>query len=564
MKKHTFFAALLAVCLLLTLITGCNNGDSTATTTAATTAAATTATVTTAATTTPATSGRTTADDLGGLMLPIVDKPLTLTYWVDAGSSLLSITSYNDMKLFQVKAEETGISIDFKHPPAGQGTEQLNLMLASQDYTDLIWASWSGMSGGPAKQIDDGAIITLNDYLDDYAPNYSKLLADEPSLAKQVMTDDGMQYCFPWVNLYDETRVYMGFVVRQDWLDKLGLEQPVTLADWESMLIAFRDNDPNGNGESDEIPYATNGKLTGLYRFLYSWDICPEWYIDTAGTTVAYGAVQPEFLEWLQLIRRWYDEGLVDPDYASTDSTLFDAMVTNDQCGSLFGYVGGGIGKYMTLMETAEPDFMLCGTEYPVLIAGDKPSRGHRIYEFNGSAVAISTACEHIPEAVQYIDYDYSERGHLLNCFGIEGESYTMVDGEPIYTDLIVKNPDGKAFSDIMYVYNRFAGVFSGVHSASAQMQYMALDTQREAITKWSNTTNSIFMPPLTPSTEDASTLATIMNEISTYQSETVNKFIMGQLELSEYDAFVAQLGKMKLEDAVKIQQKALDAYNTR
>ncbi len=403
------------------------------------------------ATLTVTTAAATSADDLGGLVLPITEEPITLTYWVDAGSSLLSITSYDEMALFKVKAEETGITIKFQHPPAGQGNDQLNLMLASMDLPDLIYTSWTSLPGGPAKQLEDETIIAINDYLE-YAPNYSKLLEDVPELAKQVTTDEGDQYCFPWVNLYDETRVYMGFVVRQDWLDALQMEQPVTIQDWENMLIAFRDQDPNGNGEKDEIPYATNGKLTGLYRFLYSWDMCPDWYVDADGVTVKYGAVEPGFREWLELMCKWYQEGLVDPDYASTDSALFDALVTNSQCGSLFGYVGSGIGKYMTLMADVNDQFLLEATEYPVLKEGDKPCRGHRINYFQGGGVAITSACEHVPEAVAYIDYDYSERGNLLNCFGVEGESYTFVDGEPVYTDLIVHNPDSKVFADIMYL----------------------------------------------------------------------------------------------------------------
>ena len=74
----------------------------------------------------------------------------------------------------------------------------------------------------------------------------------------------------------------------------------------------------------------------------------------------------------------------------------------------------------------------------------------------------------------------------------------------------------------------------------------------------------ALCLPPLTPSVEEAAQIADTVNRVNTYRDETIGKMIMGQIPLSEFDSFIAEVKKMGLEDAVKIYNDALARYNAR
>ena len=83
---------------------------------------------------------------------------------------------------------------------------------------------------------------------------------------------------------------------------------------------------------------------------------------------------------------------------------------------------GNGIGKYMGLVK--DPSFKLVGAPYPVMKAGDKPLLGQRDFYYPGAgSAAISTQNQHVAESVKELDYAYSDAGHTLVNFGIEGVS---------------------------------------------------------------------------------------------------------------------------------------------
>ena len=218
--------------------------------------------------------------------------PVTLTYFWDMDpKATMSMKSYEEIACFKEAEKKTGVNIEWKHPPAGQGTEQFNLMLASQDLPDLIYWSWRSISGGPAKAIEDGSIIKLNDLIDQYAPNFKAVLQENPEWKKQAILDDGTLYMFPFIRGHKDLRLPDGFQMRKDWLDKLGLEVPKTIDDWYTVLTAFKENDVNGNGDpDDEVPFVSKG-LGSVLNFSWAWGIRKSFYMD--GDKVKFGAIQP-------------------------------------------------------------------------------------------------------------------------------------------------------------------------------------------------------------------------------------------------------------------------------
>ncbi len=266
----------------------------------------------------------------------------------------------------------------------------------------------------------------------------------------------------------------------------------------------------------------------------------------------------------IELAKQLIKEGLIDKDYAATDPKLQDSKVTNSQLGSVPLLVGGGVGRYMDLMRDKDPKFKLAGAPYPVLKTGDKPELGQKEAPFSGIGAAITTSAKNPEEIVKWLDYKYGQEGHMLFNFGIEGESYALTDGYPKYTDKILKNPDKLPIAQAMGQYILAMGNGPFVQDRRYMEQYAGLPEQQKAIETWMNAKNEKWLPVLTQTAEESARFNSIMNDVNTYFNETINKLIMGIEPLDNFDKFVGTLKSMKIEDAIKLRQAALDRYNKR
>lgn len=505
--------------------------------------------------------------------LPIVSQPLTLSYWAPMSTNVAaSMKSFREIACYVELEKRTGIQLDFQHPPLQQEQDQFNLLVASGKYPDVVEFDWlHSYAGGPSKAIKDGVIVRLNDLIDKYAPNYTRVLADRPDWRKQVVTDEGDIYAFPFLRSDPALLTFVGPVIRADWLDKLGLKVPTTLDDWHTMLQAFKDQNPNGQGTTipfspwfASIPggwnawYAAGAFLA--HAFIGAWGITMGFY--QVNGTVMYGALQPEFQDFAQMMRTWFSEGLIDPDFPSTDQASFDAKVTSGRLGSMVALDGNGIGKYMGLVK--DPTFKLVGAPYPVIKAGEKPLLGQRDFNYPGSgSAAISTQNKHLAETVKELDYGYSGDGHVLFNFGTQGVSYTLEGGKPTYTDTLMKHPQlppAQAMS--RYIRGNFNGPF--VQDAGYIMQYYQLQAQKDALQTWLAPSDERQMPPVTPTQDESRRFASIMNDVNSKYQEVFTKVINGSQPMETMTGLPAQLRQIGIDDALKIQQAALDRYNKR
>src|SRR5699024_8003177 len=159
-----------------------------------------------------------------------------------------------------------------------------------------------------------------------------------------------------------------------------------------------------------------------------------------------------------------------------------------------------GIGKYMGLMKDKDPNFKIVGVHYPVLKAGDKPQLGQRDNIYPGShSAAITTANKHVEETVKLLDYAYSEEGSLLFSLGVEGLTYTMVDGIPVCTDVLRNTPETLPLVQSMSSHFRsnFAGPF--VQDKRYIVQYFQLQELEDAYKLLQEQTNETQTPLVTP-----------------------------------------------------------------
>ncbi len=488
----------------------------------------------------------------------ITDKDITFTYWTGlSGHVSPTATNLGETPLYQEVQNRLGIKIEFLHPPQGQEAEQFNLMIASNELPDIIESSWLSYPGGPEKAIADGVILELTDVIIQHAPNLSKYFAQYPEHEKQVKTDTGRHYVFPFIRRDDVLLTWNGPQFRQDWLEELGLEVPTTISEWEDVLLAFKDK------KGADAPFSYSGWLLGSSNsFLGAYGVGRSFYQENG--TVKFGPIEPGFEEFLTLFRKWYAEGLLDPDFASQDGAAFDAKVTGGRTGAMLNTVGGGMGKFLSLMKD-DPSFMLVGAPFPTLNKGETPKFGHKDFNYTpGAAAAITTQCKEVEIAAKFLDYAYGEEGHILFNFGIEGESFDWIDGYPKFNEYVTNNPDGLPLAHSMarYVRSNYAGPM--IQDGRYFEQYMPFPAQIPAVEIWSIHDDSRRIPPITPTPDESQQLASVMTEVNTYVDEFFIRFIMGQEALDRFDQYVDQLKKMGIEDAIKIQQAALDRYNAR
>jgi putative aldouronate transport system substrate-binding protein len=485
----------------------------------------------------------------------------SFSYWsiLDANASS-SVTQLGEVEFYKELEKKTGVKIDFSHPPVGSEDEQFNLLIASRDLPDMMEYGWLVYPGGPEKAIKDNVIIELNDLIDQHAPNIKNYLDENPEIAKQVKTDSGVLYVVPSIGI-GTVNTFSGPLVRKDWLDDLGLETPETIDEWTTMLRSFKEK----KGATAPFTMLLNRKEYDI--IVGAFGVNREFYLDNG--QVKFGPMEPAFKDYLSLMHNWYKEGLLDPDIGANDKKTLDAKMASGKSGSVYGFAGSSIGVYMNANKDKDPKYDLTAAQYPVLQKGDEPKFVNMAdrYRMTGS-VAITTKNPDPVSSIKWLDYYFTEEGNILKNFGVEGLTYTNENGYPKYTDLIMKNPDKLSIAQAMGKYLRSNYPSPGfVNDDRYLEQYYQLPQQQESIKVWGTYEKNavgVKMPLVSATPDESQRLAKIMAEVNTYADEMYIRFIQGQESLDNFDKYVAQMKKMKIEEAIQLQQASVERFNKR
>lgn len=490
-----------------------------------------------------------------------IQTDVELTRWTDStlfAQQLAVKPTMEEFPFVQELGKRTGVKEKYVLPAINQANEQLNMMFASGEFTDIIeWNFLQNYPGGPEKAIRDGNILKLNDLFAKYAPNLTAYLKNHPEIDKQIKTDDGTYYGFPFIRGDDYLKTYGGMILRQDWLDELGLQVPTTIDEWHTVLTAFKEK----KGATAPLTFVSTPRLfddlqTGA--FYGAFGVKRDFYMEDG--KVKFGPLEPGFKDFLVTMRQWYTEGLLDKDIATVDGKIRDANMTSGKSGAAYGLAGGGIGKWLTALKAQDPKADLVGAPYPVLHKGDTPKFGQKDFSAPaGGNFAISPQSKHPELAVQLLDYGYSKEGALFFNFGQEGVSYTMENGSPKYTDLIKDN-----YAQNLTLYTRATGGPT-IQDNRYYEQYAALPQQQAAVRTWMKTdVDQYQLPPISPTAEESAEFSQIINEVNTLVDETTIKIVLGTEPIEAYDEFIQKLKVLNIDRAIEIQQAALDRYNQR
>ncbi|SHI02531.1 extracellular solute-binding protein [Clostridium grantii] len=477
-----------------------------------------------------------------------------ITYWTQ-GFVHPDYPTQKETPLMQEMMKRTGVDVDFIHQTS---PEAFSLMVASGDLPDVFkFDLIKGFPGGPSAAIQQGVAIELNEYLEKYAPNLMKFYAENPDIEKLVKTDDGSFYNFPFVRGSDYLTTFVGPMLRKDWLDKLGLAVPETIDEWYTVLQGFKTMGAKSPLTSEILIVKDANPFVGAYNTSFGMHL--------QDGKIVYGPIQDGYKDFLKTFAKWYAEGLIDPDIATVDKNQVDAKMTTGESGAAVGHTGSRMGAWLSAMKD-DASYDIVAAKYPVLKKGDKPQFGQSQAPYFGMGVGISSKCKDIEAAVKFLDYGYSEEGHMLYNFGIEGESYEMVDGYPTYTDLIMKNPDGVPIAQMLlaYVQSSYNGPL--IQDQRYMEQYSEYQQQKDAIEIWKDTDIAKHMlPPVTLNQDESSEVASIKSEIEAYVDEFFYKSMFGDVNIdAEWDKYVDTVNKMGVTDMIKTYEEALVRYNNR
>lgn len=501
-----------------------------------------------------------TSSAAGPFSYPIPGKPV-LSYFGQLHVKIASnYKSYADLDIVKYWFEQTGVTLDFNTPPAGMETEQLNIMLASGDLTDLICYNLAGMPGGLKKLYDDNIIINLSkNKVAEYMPNMMKFFNDNPAIYRQVKDDDGDLYVIPFLKGGGYLLATTGTMIRDDILRDLNLAIPETLDEWETVMTAMKTAYPKSS------PYV--GDFTMLRSsFMPAYGISNAMWFEDTNHKIHYTPLEPAYKDFLMRMAKWYSMGLIDPNLATIDGKTVDNSMSSGNAFSTFRAGSSGLGAYLNANKD-NPKFSIVGVRQPDLKKGEIV-KYITDFEYGGNPqVGISTKCKNIEAAMRMYDWAWSPEAYLRLNWGIEGESFTYVNGKPQYTDLILNNPNGLNIDTILarYALTAIKGPAMMVQDPDYIVQYYNLPGQKQAMDQWIiKDMDHRSFPPVSYLSQEASDYTRIMADLDTYVQQMSYKFILGTESFDRWDSFTSTIKNMSADQAIKIQQTAVDRYNKR
>lgn len=506
-----------------------------------------------------------------GVAMP--EEPVTITYMVTINPQNMNLyESLDELLVWQTLAERTNVTVDATLVNAQEGQTKFSLMVASGDYTDWMDSVSSNYTTGLAGAMDDDVILDLTDIIQELMPNYAAILFSNDVYIKGATLDDGRMGQVYSLTPVDEDECTSGPVIRQDWLDALNLDTPVTYDDLHDVLVAFQEN----YGASMWIPYT--GSPMGNYLGA-GYGISTTYMTHLRGREpfyqvdgeIRFGPIEDEYYDYLQMMAQWYQEGLIWSDFTSY-TEKFDGPPADKVLDGSFGVWFGNTTDWQTWTEqAADPNFRCVAFADPVMNEGDVNHLRNYNEPITNGGIAISTQCmdETLDAAIYLLDYFFSDEGSFLTTFGVEGVTYELdAEGHPQYTELITNNPDGLQESQALVIYGGSTISTAYQHSEADYLLNTDTDDQNEASDIWKATSDAAYdIPDLCDiSTEDNDRYSNIMADLGTYISEWSLKMITGQTTLTE-DAFMEYrdtVAQMSIDEAIAIKQDALDRYNAR
>ena len=499
-----------------------------------------------------------------GNVLPIVTEPVTLT--IAKERHMLDTTkSYNEKASFKNITEETGLTLEFVELAAGTAAEKVPLMLAGGDMPDVFWAL---LSDAQILQ-NTTQLVPLEGMLEDFAPNslktYEELGTDWRTIA--IAPDDHMYGMLSrYESLYENTGDGIQ-IINKKWLEAVNKEVPTTLDEYYEVLKAFKEQDPNGNGQADEIPYcfAEDMWCASITNDIGMWGIGNGYGDTNSNFHIRDGKVSgtvntPEYREYLEFFHKLYAEGLIDAEGFSQNTEVFSNKIKNNQVGTYYSWTA-----LEYLSSEQEKDWVVL----PTIAAkeGVQPVANGEIDRstINKNGWVITTQCDHPEAALRLWDYlardaeskmtvAMGEKGTLWDEYP-EGGYYFVVpeNTTPEYTFEHMKYTLGTVNNHPLVTKAETPKNDGEISPAAALRDQMVATVDKDYVPKSGQLPQSYVSP------EAIDERSFIETDLKSYIKQFRSQAIMEGFSDADWDAYVKRLDDLQYPDWLQWYQDFID-----
>lgn len=516
---------------------------------------------------------------------PIVKDRIELTVMVPSSTSIQDITTNDFTQWYE---DKTNIKINWIVVPAESLTDKVNISLSSGDMPD-IYLDCNITQTQQSVYGSQGAFLPLNDYIEKYGAVYKDIASQINGLNEVMTMSDGKIYALPYVEKCVHCENSSKMWVNKRWLDNLNMEIPTTVEEFENMLIAFKEQDPNGNGIADEIPMLSfeggwhSDALSGWLSnpFVYTSPDDNYVYLNEGKIELAY--MQDGWKDAMKWLNSLYKAGLY------YDQSL---IMNNDQARQVATAEDGTalVGCFPNGVPSAVPgDAAEQWQDYIAISPIEGEAGRYATYapynQINPTKFVITSACKYPEAAFRWGVEQYNKDIWFMKAFGQEGTGWVRITpGEgDIPADAVDLNTgapsevatfaDGIGWGEEQnycwrgiglrcdtpdapsYRYNQYQ-----IGDYESNMEYrLAFDT-RDNMNPYNPDIN-MCLPLLVYDEVQATEMANSQSVILSYVKETAARFITGDLDAeADWDAYLKELEVKGVKNLKDIYQAAYDA----
>lgn len=494
-----------------------------------------------------------------------------------AGISALSPDN-SEKPLVQQMNEAMGVTIEWNCVSGDTLTEKKNLILnAGSDLPDALMAA-SLTDSELLTYGGNGLLIPLEDYINEETmPNLMKIVEKRPEMLATCTMPDGHIYGLPGISemgfeYTDGNTYYIGAIpqftaINTDWLEAVGMEMPTTVDELHDVLVAFRDQDVNGNGDpTDEIPLSfifpeKNGSwCAGLGTLLAPFG-CTDYQADHRAIEdgkVYYQAASEEYKNAIAYYHDWFEEGLIDIEIFSQDSSQYIAK-GNGEDPRLGVFVWWEIPEVVG-EERAE------SYEYLPILEGPDGTYGVNLNEMgttSHNSFSVTNACENPELLLKWVDQMYDPINSMQAIYGPIGVYW---DEEPdengCYSMRELKEGETagelKSKSELLGPTEQLTEDYGTYYYLEDRAQERLNDLENF----WFDYVDSTeYYPSVTYTADEIEVINDKLSDIKALTEEKVAHWLRdGGIE-EEWDQYLQDLDNMGLQEVVGAWQAAYDRY---
>ena len=455
--------------------------------------------------------------------------------------------------------EMTNIDVKWENVPNDILAERKSTVMTSKNLPDVFYAL-SFSNSDLTRYGGQGVFLALDDLIDQYGPNFKKLMDEYPEIRKGITMPDGHIYGMPMLKMGDNMRM-MKMYINEDWLKNVDLSYPETLDEFTEVLRAFKEKDANGNGDAtDEIPlsFRTSHMIPTMMSL---FDLGTRGSIthtlvdyDEEAQAIRFMPTSQQYKEMLTYLNMLYSEKLLDND-------VFSMSSSRDMVAKLTQDIVGVHADYTTNAGEMQDKFLAL----PVF----ENYYGHKVWnrvlplvELPGAFV-ISAGCEYPEEMMRWVDYFYSEEGQIMGNMGFEGITYEYDEnGEIKYTEELLNNPDGLTLTQARAQYMCFLsgpGIMSDEYYKGAETYW----TSTEGLKYYIDYIPEEVWPAFNYTYDENEEISALETDIASYVNEKMAAFITGRESLDNWDSYVKEFERLNLSRYMELVEAGYTRYSS-